>query len=467
MRNINPEMLDSLSRVNTSIATCVKLTRTDGVIVGYTTHDRPLTFDGTTYDPDNGIIPTKFEEVLGADPDDMDLVGAFEDDQMKDDVISGKYDNAELIIYKVDWMRISDPRRRIIRHKGNLGTYTRRENRFTIQYRGITDKLNRKKGRSYDKLCPFRLFDGNCRVNRDAHSFTARVSNPQGKSTFLMNIDDPDGVLPERYQSLASRGLDGYFTQGTLIFTSGRNAGVKRDIKKGTQNVIELFEEAPFDVEHNDQVILRAGCRKTFETCARKFSNQERFGGFNAIPGDRAFVENASTCSADGDTEETPASRTERIEREGEGPGPEEQDSSIGNHESEGDLFTFLSDTWNAITTGRTVEQVRGERETIEAGTFTVGGVLTSLFDPDAPSGKFNKNSFSSSNQGRNTQSQNTRRNDIDSQRTNDEISNASRGRDIETGGGTIAPPGSRARSPTDFQYGGGDGGSGGGEGGS
>ncbi|HSF29512.1 MAG TPA: DUF2163 domain-containing protein, partial [Candidatus Tectomicrobia bacterium] len=66
MKVISAGLLGHLSQDTTTLATCVKLTRRDGVVLGYTTHDTPLTFDcdglgAVTYTPQGGYKRSAIE----------------------------------------------------------------------------------------------------------------------------------------------------------------------------------------------------------------------------------------------------------------------------------------------------------------------------------------------------------------------------------------------------------------------
>lgn len=48
MKTLDPALQDHLDGGATTLAWCWKVTRRDGMVLGFTEHDRALNFDGTT-----------------------------------------------------------------------------------------------------------------------------------------------------------------------------------------------------------------------------------------------------------------------------------------------------------------------------------------------------------------------------------------------------------------------------------
>ena len=49
MKALLPELAAHLASGTTTLCWCWRLARRDGVVMGFTDHDKALTFDGTTY----------------------------------------------------------------------------------------------------------------------------------------------------------------------------------------------------------------------------------------------------------------------------------------------------------------------------------------------------------------------------------------------------------------------------------
>ena len=54
MRTLPPELAAAIAGPVTTLATCWRLTRKDGIVLGFTDHDEALTFDGTSFEAASG-----------------------------------------------------------------------------------------------------------------------------------------------------------------------------------------------------------------------------------------------------------------------------------------------------------------------------------------------------------------------------------------------------------------------------
>jgi uncharacterized phage protein (TIGR02218 family) len=90
----------------------------------------------------------------------------------------------------------------------------------------------------------------------------------------------------------------GWFTFGTLDWTSGANAGRRteargHDLSDGIA-VLTLLEAPVRALAGGNAFTIRAGCDKRIETCGAKFANTDSFRGFPHIPGQDAVLRYAS-----------------------------------------------------------------------------------------------------------------------------------------------------------------------------
>src|SRR5699024_9789811 len=81
----------------------------------------------------------------------------------------------------------------------------------------------------------------------------------------------------------------GWFTFGTVEWTSGANAGRRtevlgHDIADGIA-VLTLLEAPVRSIGQGDAFTIHTGCDKRMETCGAKFANTANFRGFPHIPG--------------------------------------------------------------------------------------------------------------------------------------------------------------------------------------
>jgi hypothetical protein len=134
MRTLPSSMQASLESGVTTFCRCWLLVRTDGVKLGFTDHDRDVTFDGVNYEALAGITASAINATNALNIDTTDIAGALQSDHLNEaDLAAGLYDNAALTLYLVDW---SNPADRDIAFAGSIGEVSRSLNVFKAEMRG-------------------------------------------------------------------------------------------------------------------------------------------------------------------------------------------------------------------------------------------------------------------------------------------------------------------------------------------
>src|SRR4051812_45956894 len=123
MRNLTPELKHHFSNEVTSLATCWKITRCDGMVLGFTDHDRKLFIDNIEYDSIAGFTPSTVESSSNLAVDNLDLAGQFYPTKITEvDLLAGKYDFAEVEIFLVNYQKPNAGK--LIQKRGILGEVT-------------------------------------------------------------------------------------------------------------------------------------------------------------------------------------------------------------------------------------------------------------------------------------------------------------------------------------------------------
>jgi hypothetical protein len=65
MKTLSPALQAHLDTGATTLCWCWRLTRRDGVKLGFTDHDRDLVFDGTTFEAAAGFTATEIKDAVG------------------------------------------------------------------------------------------------------------------------------------------------------------------------------------------------------------------------------------------------------------------------------------------------------------------------------------------------------------------------------------------------------------------
>jgi len=270
MRDIPAGLAAHIESVATTLCRCWSLTRRDGLNLGFTDHDRPLTFDGVTYQATAGLEAAETTAELGFAIGGGDVGGAFTASGLNEaDLARGLYDDARVRIWLVNWAQTEQ---RLLLEEGFVGEVKRGELGFAAEVRSFAKAFDEERGRLYLRSCSADLGDARCGVALAAAAASVTAS---------------DGRLGLSALGLASY-PDGHFTGGRLTFTAGANTGFATEVKRhgveGDAAVFQLWQAPPAAIEAGDGFNVTPGCDKSFATCRAKFGNGVNFRGFPHMP---------------------------------------------------------------------------------------------------------------------------------------------------------------------------------------
>jgi len=279
MRSIPSALQAKLDSGVTTLCRCWVITRSDGVVQGFTDHDQDVLVDGVTCVAGSGLSGSEASQKLGLAVDTSEMSGALSDDTLnEDDLAAGRYDAAGVAIWLTDW---SEPTLRVLLAKGSLGEVKREGAAFTAEVRGLSQRLAEESGRLYTATCSADLGDARCKIALGDPAFAGTGAVVAVSATSTFSASGLDGFD------------DGWFTGGKLAFTSGANAGLAVEVKshrKASAVTLDLWQAMPQPIEAGDAFAVTAGCDKRFATCHDKFSNVVNFRGFPHIPGNDFVV---------------------------------------------------------------------------------------------------------------------------------------------------------------------------------
>lgn len=108
MQTASTELAAHLAGEVATLATCWKITRRDGVILGFTDHIRDLEIDGVIYHAASGYTRTAIRSTADLAVDNLDVESVFSDDSItKADLRAGRYDFAEIRMFLVNYQDLS------------------------------------------------------------------------------------------------------------------------------------------------------------------------------------------------------------------------------------------------------------------------------------------------------------------------------------------------------------------------
>lgn len=279
MRSVSPSLQAKLDRRASTFCACWRLARRDGVVMGFTDHDRDLEFNATLFRADAGLSATEFESGVGLAPATGEAAGALRADGLNEaDLLNGLYDGASVEIWLVDWSDASD---RLLLDIGTIGEVRRGDLVFSAELRSGAHYFDQPQGRAFQHACSADLGDGRCGVDLAAADFktTGAVVSFEG------------GVLTA---DLANGFDTGFFAGGALTFVGGANAGARFTVKshrqEGARASLALWTPPARAPLAGDGFGLVAGCDKSAATCRTKFANIVNFRGFPHMPGNDRVI---------------------------------------------------------------------------------------------------------------------------------------------------------------------------------
>jgi uncharacterized phage protein (TIGR02218 family) len=252
------------------------VTRRDGVVLGFTDHDRDLAFEGVVFRAGTGMTARARQQATGLGGDNSEAEGALSDAAIREeDILAGRFDGAEVAAWAVDW---EEPAARGMQFRGTTGEISRAGGAFRAELRGLTEVLNTPQGRVIQAQCTAVLGDGACRFDLTAPGFAVERT-----------VEEAEGGRILRWAVFAGHD-DRWFERGRLTVLDGAAAGivalVKNDRQRGAGREVELWQAVLPGLAPGDMLRLEAGCDKRAETCRVKFGNFLNFRGFPHIPGE-------------------------------------------------------------------------------------------------------------------------------------------------------------------------------------
>ena len=279
MRPITPNLNAHLQGEVTTLATCWKITRTDGVVKTFTDLDSDIVFASLTYLSIAGFTPSSVETKDNFSVDNVEVQGMFQTGYITaPDLLAGKYDFAEVEIFIVNYMDISQGR--MLLRRGRLGEVTMQKDTFIAELRGLAENLQQTIGELYQPSCRAILGDSECKKVLTSFTFTGTVTTVTSGLIFTSN---------------ALTQAAGYFTGGQITWTSGNNNGLKMEVKEFANKQVVLAQAMPYAIQVGNSFQIVAGCDKTHQTCISKFNNIINFRGEPFVPGTDAISKTAGT----------------------------------------------------------------------------------------------------------------------------------------------------------------------------
>lgn len=165
MKSISSGLSAMFAGELTTLAVCLKLTRTDSVVIAATNHDQDLSVPDsssptiyTTYSSVIGGVDTDVQTSNALNVDTLDQRGVLSVDSInEDDLLAGLFDNSSFECFAVNYSNLAQGRYEM--RSGTIGTVTLERDVFIAHLQGMMDALKRQIGLLCNPLCPYNLGD--------------------------------------------------------------------------------------------------------------------------------------------------------------------------------------------------------------------------------------------------------------------------------------------------------------------
>lgn len=263
-RTIDAGLLAHYQSGQTTLAWGIKLTRRDGEVFGWTSHQVDVTISAVLYRAGPGLGVASLATSAGLAVDNSELTILPDDSTVTlADLLAGVWDGAAYELFRFNWADAA-PARDVLQ-RGTLGPVQPKRGAYTAELRGLQQYLQAPVGAVSSKTCRARLGDALCGVNLASFTVTGTLTGVTSQTTFT---------------DTARTEADHYFAEGVLTWTSGNNDGLAFKVKAYAADVFTLSVPPVGTVQVGDTYSVVAGCRKRLEEdCVAKFSNAVNFQG--------------------------------------------------------------------------------------------------------------------------------------------------------------------------------------------
>lgn len=270
MKSISESLKSHIGQDVTTLTTCLKITRKDGFVLGFTSLDKELLFEGAAYKPDCGLEIGSLQNNVEVEAAEVSTGLVIDNENIKEhDILKGKFDDADMELFLINYQDVSAGK--IPLFNGFISKITLSNGKADVEVKGLLDKLNRQVCQQYSSSCRAKFCDGKCGLNKADFTFTGQVDS----------IDDNGRI----YCNSLSTKENNYFNYGVLTFTSGANKDLSIEIKSFYGGDIIPMINPVYIPNVGDTFTIVTGCDKKFSTCVNKFNNAINFRGEPHIPG--------------------------------------------------------------------------------------------------------------------------------------------------------------------------------------
>lgn len=338
MKSISSDFRSALLKSAQDLVMCFIITRRDGTVHRFTTHNSDLSISGNTYKAVDAFTPSSLKQKTDLGVDNARLVTLVSADISEADLRSGFMDGATVEIFGVIWSNISAGT--IPFKRAKIGEVSARQADWEAEIQGLAGILDQEIVKQLSLTCRADLGDSLCKVRLEPPDWTATTvmtvvqaedagvgsivspttyngrifacttagttggSEPTWNTTIGGTTADGSVVWTTRdaltkqgtvttwyerdtFEASAMTDSDDVFKYGQLTWLTGSNANISREVREyKSGGYFTLWEPLPFDIAVGNTFKVHKGCAKRIqEDCITVFDNLLNFRGEPFLPG--------------------------------------------------------------------------------------------------------------------------------------------------------------------------------------
>ena len=261
------------------VATFWRIERRDGVALGFTSHNRDLTFDGLLHRAAPGMLPSALRRTGALSRDTLEVQGMLAHDAIStEDLRQRRYDRAFVKIGLIDW----ETRDRAVLFEGEIGELNENSGRFETELRSAKARLERDYVPRTSPGCRAEFCDAACRL-------------PAAHYTHLCPVNAID--LAANTVHFTGAPTAAAMLHGFLRWVDGPQVGVTMRVEAINGGGLVLGQPLAAEAAPGLRAFLREGCDHTLATCHGRFANSVNFQGEPFLPGNDLLARYASSLS--------------------------------------------------------------------------------------------------------------------------------------------------------------------------
>lgn len=250
-----------------TVAVWWRIERSDGVTLGFTSHDRDLWFGALLHRTAPGMTPSAIRKTSSLEPDSAEITGALSHDAIRaEDLASGRFDGAAIVVGLVDWETLETQEL----YRGTVGAVGTEGEGFSAELRSLKVSLDRELLPRTSPTCRAEFCGHGCGLSAQRFSSYSTISEVS-----------EDGAAIRIATSMPHDKL----VFGRIRILDGPASGLWRRIEADQDGWLSLDRRFDVEIDTGTKILLRQGCDHTIQTCSERFANALNFQGEPFLPG--------------------------------------------------------------------------------------------------------------------------------------------------------------------------------------